>query len=1017
MNKLVENKFEQEDWLAAEKQLSSFDKTVLECLKNLGKTPLTGSFGEKENNNSELFLFPVSGDEVYSSLRNILSEWKIGSLLCEDYILAKVMNKLNDKNIDIEYINAKLNILIEKKLTKGKLKKLHNKIKEILKCNENNKELDKTCLLFEEFLKKIEPTLNIKEKKPTYIKKIDKMRTENMLSKYKNDLTRLMGILEKDYHDTSRQKSPLLIGLNQIKIIELIGITFMYEAKFVLMHPDIYRQNSKLIDVYELIVGIQKFNDSCISYEGKSMFNSVNKEKVSQSMINDLELWLNELIEQYEFDGFKIYDIAPKLFVYSDYDQFIPCKGIKPRKNQIDLINKLKENIMNYPNDGILLILKAPIGSGKTFSTIAIVNLMKTINMEKGDKYELIFCCNLQSVKNQVSNLAYNSGIKFGVGYMKHDKLKIVNHNTCKSDSDRELIICSPNVAEQLLENNTNKYWLFLDEPTIGADNYGSDNLIKNVSVMMNMPKYTILSSATMPEFEDLSELTTNHCKKYPNIHLETIYSGEIQVGCDVKLYDGSKILPHLNCNSKEELINVIERIEKNPFLGRMYTHNVVRQLCKDISNYTSNVPNLGEIFKNVNNLSSEKIRLVAINMLKILIDFDDDVIQNICKINLIEEIKNYDVDYKYLGTTHAYQFQNMNLIATSDPINFSITNFAELLDKLKENNITSSYKLINKYNQDLAVYKKIIEKVKENLNCQDDHNKKSDKVSFKLEKIKKPYINFPLWGQINTIDHINFFAKPHMKYIDKRSIRIHYPLEQLPFDANVPDEIMLLLMCGIGIYSPNSEILDQRYTRSVLDMATNGHLAYLIADESISYGTNYPITRLFVTDEFVDKHSIHTLLQLMGRPGRVGHTYRAEVFIEKNTAKLLLEFSHNKDHPSVFIESNNIQKMFQYILQTRIQNAIDKQKKIEEEQKLLKEKEKMEEIRLFNERQESFQQKLREEHQIEKERRMKEENEKIEQTTYNKLLHFSSRENNYYNTTSEWKVIDSKKKYKYLQN
>lgn len=1068
-SELVEQRFEQRDWLDAEKKVPPLEQAILKCLKNLG-------LGNDNDNESELRLLPVAGEEIYVNSRHLLSKWKDDSLLFEDYVISKYMdliekrkenfdkNKIKKNKKIINEISKLLNLLVnlsksfDSVLEKISKKKLLDKIKYLLKQLEGyDGHID--CL---NLIKQLETgsndTKNKKSKKEKPLNKLDKMRLENLMNKYKSKIEILLNTFDKDHINTT-------YGFGQIEIVELLGVTFIYMAWFVLNHLGKYTKRSKLVEVYEIIVAIQRFINSCQTYEGKSMHNSMNKQKISNTMMLDLKFWLEELAEIYDFDGFKIYDIAPKLFVYTAFDSFIPQRGIGPRKNQVDLIKAIKGNLNSYPNDGILVILKAPIGSGKTFSATALVNLIKTLRDTKRGSGkilpELIFCCNLRSVKNQVANLAYNSDIKFGVGYIRKDRLRIVNHNTCKSDSERELIICSPNVAEQLLkqdfnrinkEGGENKYWLFLDEPTVGADQLGSDSLNKNVSVLINMPKYTILSSATMPDFENLEDLIKLHKEKFPNVHLETVFSGEIQIGCDVKFHNYDMILPHLLCKSKLDLINVIKRIESNPFLGRMYTYKVVRQLWEDLSPLTDKVPDLKIMFKDVNNLSSDKIRIVAMNMLKMMCDFDDDIIEKLCSLNFVNNLKKYDinedkdsekesitfgeeeddedsdVNYEYLGTTQAYRFQGMNLIVAPKPVDFAIKYFESLMNKLKQHNVDSSSKIIEKYNKELTSYNKLLEKVKENMSKYDNsskniqqainsnmhdfknnfssyrkdvmdvfdskmsRNENSGKISIdekssiqvqQLEQTKKPLINLPDWAQINTLQHIKFFAKSHLKQINPRLIRAQFPLEQLPLDVKVPDEVMLLLMCGVGIYSPSNNNLDYNYTRFVVDLALSGQLAYLIADASISYGTNYPIVRLFVTDEFVKQHSVYTLLQLMGRPGRVGHSYKAEVFLQQYAAELLLKFSHDPYNQLGLIEANNIKKTIESIINSNNaikleeQRKLDEQKKLEEQRKLeaqriLEEQKRLEEQRkLYEQKRLEEQRKLEEQHKLERQKRL----------------------------------------------
>ena len=120
--------------------------------------------------------------------------------------------------------------------------------------------------------------------------------------------------------------------------------------------------------------------------------------------------------------------------------------------------------------------------------------------------------------------------------------------------------------------------------------------------------------------------------------------------------------------------------------------------------------------------------------------------------------------------------------------------------------------------------------------------------------------------------------------------------LENIDFNSSVDDKIKILLMCGVGVYSPMT--LDQKYTNEVIRLATNGMLAFVIADYNISYGTNYPFNTVVITKLFVEKHSMNTLFQLMGRAGRVNRSWTANVFVPQELYDKFITYISN---PSVF--------------------------------------------------------------------------------------------------------------------
>ena len=141
---------------------------------------------------------------------------------------------------------------------------------------------------------------------------------------------------------------------------------------------------------------------------------------------------------------------------------------------------------------------------------------------------ELLFACNLVPVRDHAASICYNAEIPFGIGYRSSNgKYKIQNHFICSNDEKRLVIITSPEIAYDILNDdpdckNSESYMLFLDEPTVGADNYGSETLETNMKVLSVAPKRTILSSATFPDPEIIPDIIGYIKKKNPLIATTT---------------------------------------------------------------------------------------------------------------------------------------------------------------------------------------------------------------------------------------------------------------------------------------------------------------------------------------------------------------------------------------------------------------------------------------------------------------------------------------------------------------
>jgi hypothetical protein len=156
-----------------------------------------------------------------------------------------------------------------------------------------------------------------------------------------------------------------------------------------------------------------------------------------------------------------------------------------------------------------------------------------------------------------------------------------------------------------------------------------------------------------------------------------------------------------------------------------------------------------------------------------------------------------------------------------------------------------------------------------------------------------------------------------------------------MPLDLNIPDRIQQLLFAGIGIYCPSSNMLNQAYHEAVLSLASDGKLAFLISDGSISYGANYPFSHIVITDEIAVKHSINTLFQLAGRAGRVGTSWVAFAHVGPKTAERIMNYVQGKTGTGISEEAKNLKDVYHKVL--------------DEERKRKEEKENMQSMQLLH--------------------------------------------------------------------
>ena len=762
-------------------------------------------------------------------------------------------------------------------------------------------------------------------------------------------------------------------------VLEFRGIAFLYIVWILTEKKKLYDKLSKIPFVFSVIMSFERFCTATNGYIGKNYISN-DAAIFSTVLSDDLQKRLDLLKKTYSFSGLKLQQYAPHLLIYSDFDYAVPMFNIKPYDHQCNMIEQLKTNF----ETGILELYPALPNTGKTASIVMLAELVRKIRFEEPKKYgdlQAIFACNLPTVKVQAGQWLFNVAkatdpIPFGIGYIStiDGRPKVVNHNNCKDDSSRHVIICSPNVAQAFLLNNSDKYILFLDEPTVGADsdNFMNPSLKQNVSTMMNLPKWSILSSATLPTIEKMKPFIDDYKIKFPEAKIVEIISNKIPIGISVYTHAGEIVVPHLNCKTQSELKHAIDKISRSPFLGRMYTSNVVQTVWKNMVKKGVKCQNIDELFNDVKNLTTDRVKEIAIDLLKALVLQKDSVISDICSSSImdhrrIKEKKKVDDDdilwedetldvtncikFNKLGTTEAHKFDGQTLIVSSNAVDFALENFRDIIDIIKKE-IRSMKKFYDDFNSKTDSWKKDMDRI--------------EKIDNEIEKSKyldtvgsaKPVVTFPSEFQINTSAHISKYAKGTNRFINPTMVRspvnfsevkqvpvkfsrgVKETVEKLVIDPtlmNVIDEIIFLLFAGVGIYAPSHLThekancrLTQIYLNCVLNLARDGKLAYFICDSSICYGTNYPIKRTILAPDFATKivddetnktkkyiqlYSINSMNQLLSRAGRRGNdTGMPEGFVDEHTALRLIQ-SCKQDTTDEDIEIDNMLKCRSQIL------------------------------------------------------------------------------------------------------
>jgi hypothetical protein len=882
----------------------------------------------------------------------------------ENPVVIKPDTKLSDDIVKTKKFNASKWGIIEKPLSESD--KLRNKI--ICDLGEQNASTYKAksnlitvgeynYLKLREELSKvlILPSLPKKEEKKLKLNKKTQIILDNCQNTLKKKIETLVNILKNNPQDKLYEDLMSNFNFIEMRLIILMKIIENYtEIKSVSsirnkiplkLQKQTEQVNKSTPEKEEVLLAGKKIlyllkkvkNEKTIFSDYFNKIFSVEGIEIElcDQLISDLEYKINTLSSEC---GIKLYDIAnrrPKLIFDTKYDMTIPQLSLRPYDTQIDLMNQVKNNITN----GFAILYKTLPGLGKTTMILGICKYIKKSDLN----IKVIFCCSdiLESVRIQVLRTMYNFGVKFGVGTGTTSEngstYKITNSWNCPKDEDRELIVADYVSTYNILKEKKHDYLLFFDEPTVHTDSETYSLTLEYLSkILYYMPKYTILSSATLPQINEMDNILLNYNTNYQNGVISEIVSNKTLTGCVIKDFNNNVISPHSKCNNVNDLKELIKKIKIFPLLGKFYTLPFLMNLNEFMKKFNKNIDlETIESFDQSNILENILILLERVCVLdeSEFKDFTNIEIRDIME----DQFDKTRLDLKFeqvcpdkFLTSHAYKYIGCCLIATDNPSDYATQHLYPIVEKLKEKvgirNINSNYE---KYKRDLKKFEEEIDSINEKFN-------QDTKIDEEIEKImhRKPEFKFPEILEINTHAHIETFAKYVQSY-EKSVLKVPISFDSIDItDFNIDDELKFLLYMGVGLYCKN---LDPDYCNLVLEMLSDRQLSYVIADESFCYGANYQISNVIINDDLGNSHSINTILQLIGRTSRVGKSWSGKVYLDVNTCNRIIQFFNDpKDNSN---EGHNISKSFNSIVKViDKENEIIKQKELEME--ILRQKE-----------------------------------------------------------------------------
>lgn len=646
------------------------------------------------------------------------------------------------------------------------------------------------------------------------------------------------------------------------------------------------------------------------------LLNSNYSAESNFNILLDIEIILEKLIILYNVRNYKdimssIANDYPMLINSSTFSLSTKSHGIELFPSQESVLSISYRHLQEESNQSpqtpnsafnkynispALIGYKVPPSGGKTMLSISLGGMISKNFHNK----TLIYICYNKLVRLSVANACKMADMPFWVvsncaditisytgrknGNSKHKPIPKIDgalgekYEFYRSDACKELfyrpkmIISDTASAVELLAYNAPAFFVYLDEPTAGAENgigilkegiqdaeHSSQLKTKDLLVENDIQKLNaqiislcvntqlILASSTLPSFEQLPILSS----LFPNRYY--IDNNTMPVGCMAIHPDGYEILPHELAEDliefREILLNISEGHSTNI---KFYTFDKVRQIALAID-HMEDLPELfkfNNYFNDICLLSPQLVHRYIIELFTYLYPLPDELLihyqELIYTVNTtkIHHLKDILKDGKMLivSLRNSFESEISETVADSSVM----IGLTPCMNKF--------YEECNICIPEFDPIMKEFENAKINYAKQVERYKKASKAEKEqMEEPRSP----------------PEFIWPY-KVGSSSTVLSDIELQILP------PEVSATMLSGVGFYDP--VLLTDGENSTAIREATHGRLAVLGSTPDIAYGTNMAIITIFIDGCYGLQTTQNSLFQVIGRAGRLGKSYKARV-------------------------------------------------------------------------------------------------------------------------------------------
>lgn len=329
----------------------------------------------------------------------------------------------------------------------------------------------------------------------------------------------------------------------------------------------------------------------------------------------------------------KLNDEIDKSIILENAVEFIEKNINLLKYSDLVLYEHQKEifTLIKTPNPKLILYM-APTGTGKTLTPIAL-----------SEKKKVIFVCAARHVGLALARAAIsvNKKIAFAFGCASADDIRLHYFSAKEYTRNKrtggigkvdnsigdniEIIICDiksylPAMYYMLAffkAENIVTYW---DEPTITMD-YNEHEFHKTIrkNWKENCIPTIVLSSATLPKENELSETIPDFLNKFPGAEICSIVSHDCKKSIPIINKDGFVVLPHYLRDNYEEMKIVADHCSNYLTLLRYFDLKEVVEFITFINknNFANNKMRIERHFEDLESINMKNIKIYYVEMLR----------------------------------------------------------------------------------------------------------------------------------------------------------------------------------------------------------------------------------------------------------------------------------------------------------------------------------------------------------------------------------------------------------------